>query len=271
MQGVALMVIDCHTHLSTFGHEGQPFGDVVGELLSSMRECGIAHSVVLPDSESGTCVSDLATTVELARAHSELSVLGTACIPALTAGVAAELDALASAGAIVGMKLYPGFEEFFPTDDGCLPIYEICLRHDLPVLFHSGETMGEPWREQYSHPTCIASLAERLPDLNIMVAHFAQPHILDCRDLLLTHSNVHADISGLAHPSVVKRCGAGAIRDVLLAVAAKAPAQLLFGTDWPICSVQDHIALVESLPIPSAEKAMVLSGNALRLFPLKLS
>lgn len=261
------LVIDCHTHISTCNREGETFEHTLGQMLASMRSVGVAHSFVMPDSEHGTCVSDLARTLELVRGHPELSVLGTACIPALTAHDIAELDNLACAERIVGMKLYPGFEEFYPNDEVCQSIYDICLRHDLPVLFHAGETMNEPWREQYNHPDAIAPLAKRLPDLKIVIAHFCQPHIEACRDLLLTCPNVHADISGLAARSVVNRCGKDEIDAVLLAVTSRDPGKLLFGTDWPLCSVSDHIALVESLPIADADKAMILSENALRLFP----
>ncbi len=142
-------IIDCHTHISTFNRKGQTFEATLASLLESMRSVGIYHSIVAPDSEHASCVSDLATTLMLTKGHPELSVLGTACIPTLTSDDVTELDRLASADLIVGMKLYPGFEEFFPNDDTCQPIYDICLRHGLPVLFHAGETMGQAWRERY--------------------------------------------------------------------------------------------------------------------------
>ena len=265
------VVVDCHTHLSTYGRQGETFARIRDHLLCSMRAYGAAHSLVLPDSEFGTCVSDLDTTLDLARDRPNLSVLGTACIPTLDGGMVAKLDSLAAAGRIVGVKLYPGFEEFYPNDEVCLPIYEVCLTHNMPVLFHAGETMDEPWRDRYNRPERVAELAERLPDLKVIIAHFCQPHIAVCRDALLTHPNLHADISGMAHPSVVDRCGREEIAGVLLEVASSDPGKLLFGTDWPLCDVGDHLGLVDSLPIPRADKSMILSGNALRLFPLKLA
>ena len=42
---------------------------------------------------------------------------------------------------------------------------------------------------------------------------------------------------------------------------------MLFGTDWPICNVTDHVHLVQSLAIADEHKEMILSGNASRLFP----
>ncbi len=53
------MIIDCHVHLSQFGHEGQSYAEIRDSLLSSMEQSGIAMSFVLADSEPNTLVSDL--------------------------------------------------------------------------------------------------------------------------------------------------------------------------------------------------------------------
>ena len=223
-----------------------------------------------PDSEPNTDVADLDGTHEVVRGYPPLLVLGTVCIPTIYPQIVGELDALAGAGDIIGIKLYPGFELFYPHDQRCLAVYELCIRHDMPVVFHSGETMGQPWREEYSHPREIAQMAERFPALRVIVAHFSQPHLAACRDLVLNHANVYADISGLAHPHVIACCGREAIARELGAVVAQQPEKVLFGTDWPICDVGAHLQLVASLPISDRAKNLILSGNAERVFALKL-
>jgi len=262
------MIIDCHTHLSQYNHPGQTFASIRDSLLSSMAQQGVDCSLVYPDSQPDTVVADLETTQRVVEGCPRLRMLGTIALPDSDPMVLGKLGQLASAGKIVGIKLYPGFELFYPDQPSCYPVYELCLKYDLTVVFHSGESMHEAWREEYNHPRRIAQVAEAFPKLRIVIAHFSQPHLTACRDVVLSNANVYADISGLAHPEVEECCGKATIRAVLEEVARNQPTKVLFGTDWPICDVRGHIALVESLTIPDATKARILSENAAAVFGL---
>jgi len=264
------MMIDCHTHLSRSNHPGQTFVSIRDSLLSSMARQGIDYSLVYPDSESDAGVADLETTRGVVEGNPKLRMLGTIALPDPDPGILGRLDQLALSGKIVGIKLYPGFELFSPDQSACYPVYELCLKHNLAVVFHSGESMHEEWREEYNHPRRIAQTADAFPRLRIVIAHFSQPHLMDCRDIILSKANVYADISGLADAEVEACCGKAAIRAVLEDVARGQPTKILFGTDWPICGVSDHIALVKSLAISDATKARILSENADAVFGLAL-
>jgi predicted TIM-barrel fold metal-dependent hydrolase len=178
------------------------------------------------------------------------------------------LDRLATERKIIGIKLFPGFEQFYPDEETCYPVYDICAKHHLPVLFHSGETMGEEWREAYNHPERIAKAAKAFPNVPMIIAHFSQPHLDSCREVILQQQNVYADISGLAHPEVEQICGKENILSVISDVANQLPEKILFGTDWPICDFSGHLELVNSLHIPQKTRQAILSDNARRVFSL---
>ena len=129
--------------------------------------------------------------------------------------------------------------------------------------------MGQAWREAYNHPREIAKVAERFPALRAVVAHFAQPHLAACRELLLSYPNVHADISGLADANVTRVCGKEAIACSLAAVAEAQPGKILFGTDWPVCDAREQLLLIHSLRISETSKALILAGNAAKVFGLE--
>jgi predicted TIM-barrel fold metal-dependent hydrolase len=262
------MIVDCHTHLSRFANAGKAFSQIRARLGLVMERLGIDLSLVYPDTEPGSDVSDLETSLSLVRDHPQLLLLGTASIPALEPSAIERLDLLADSGEIVGVKLYPGFELFYPSEERCYPVRELCVQHDLPVVFHSGQTMGEARREAFNHPSEIATVAKRWPALRIVIAHFAQPHLAACRGLVLGEPNVHADISGLAHADVVTVCGQAAIWDKVAKVVTQQPEKVLFGTDWPICAAQEHLHLVDSLPVSRAGKRLILGRNAARLLHL---
>ena len=263
------MVIDCHVHLCQVGHEGQTYAQIRDSLLSSMEQSGIDLSCVLADSEPDTPCSDLDATCKVVMGYPKLKILGSISplIPDMRP-VLDKLDALARQRAIIGIKLYPGFELFYPDDEPCHAIYELCVTHDMPVLYHSGETMGESWREAYNHPTEIAKVASRFPSLKIIIAHLAQPHLTDCRDVLLSYPNLYGDLSSLVYPEIVEFCGEENIHRVVQDIASKQPEKLLFGTDWPACDVDDHLQLVHSLDVPDDVQSMILSENARRIFGL---
>lgn len=264
------MVIDCHVHLSQYNHEGQTYAEIRDSLLSSMEQSGIALSFVLADSEPNTLVSDLDTTCEVVRGYPKLQMLGSLSPLIRDPGIVIEkLDALARDKVIIGIKLFPGFELFYPDDESCHAIYELCVTHNMPVLFHSGESMNEPWREKYNHPREIAKVASRFPPLKVIIAHFSQPHLTDCRDVILAYPNVHGDISGLAHSEVIELCGKENIHQVVQDVVSKQPRKVLFGTDWPICDVGDHLQFVSSLKVSGSAKSLILCENARRIFNLE--
>jgi predicted TIM-barrel fold metal-dependent hydrolase len=262
------MIIDSHVHLSTFTNEGLDFRAIRDRLLAQMSQLGIEAACVMPDSESGSAVADLDTVLELTAKEPHLRALGTAHLASLTPAHLDKLEELAAAGKISGLKLYPGFEEFYPADPECRPLYELCIRHDIPAVFHAGETLMQLWREEYNHPREIARVAERLPDLKIVIAHFAQPHLEVCRDVLRALPRVYADISSLAHPTVLQVCGRAYIQQILAETANNRPDALLFGTDWPVCDVPAHIDLVNSLLLSRELKDRIFSGNARELFHL---
>lgn len=101
------------------------------------------------------------------------------------------------------------------------------------------------------------------------MAHFSQPHLTECREIVLNNPNVYADIAGLAHPDVIRICGKGAILNILGDVTKQQPRKILFGTDWPICDVAEHLRLVSSLPVSEATKNLILAGNTERVFRVR--
>jgi len=53
----------------------------------------------------------------------------------------------------------------------------------------------------------------------------------------------------------------------MMAHSIVGPEHILFGSDEPL--IGNDTAVVESLPLPAADKAKILGGNAARIFRLK--
>ena len=49
------------------------------------------------------------------------------------------------------------------------------------------------------------------------------------------------------------------------------PDNLLYGTDWPISSMQSYLEFVDDLKIPPKDRRKILYENAARLFKLPIT
>ncbi|MPZ22977.1 MAG: amidohydrolase family protein, partial [Dehalococcoidia bacterium] len=72
-----------------------------------------------------------------------------------------------------GLKLYPPCG-YFPYDDVCLPFYEKSLELGVPVVIHTA-MVSWPMNGRFAHPTGVADVQSRYPDLEIIFAHSGYP------------------------------------------------------------------------------------------------
>jgi uncharacterized protein len=49
------------------------------------------------------------------------------------------------------------------------------------------------------------------------------------------------------------------------------PEKLLYGTDWPIASMESYLAFTEELKMPPRDRKLMMHENAIRLFRLPLA
>ncbi len=174
---------------------------------------------------------------------------------------------------IVGVKFYTGYQHFYPSDERCLPIYQLCQKYDVPVIFHSGDTLAgyvQNPKIKYSHPIHIDEVAADFPGLKIVIAHMGNPWLIDCAEVLYKNPNVYADISGLvigdelhtAYGEIMKR------RIKELVEYTSPEFKLIYGTDWPLCHMKQYIEFAENLELKKDDLEKLFSGNAKKVFKL---
>lgn len=271
------MIIDSHTHISTLPgtkfHE-KSFEFVLAALLKEMKASKVDHAITLPlpekDNQYGP---DVAKSVELMAKHKNITILGTADPLSMTKSVLEKLDYWFSKKMISGLKLYPGYYHYYPTDKICHPLYKLCLKYDVPVIFHSGDTFGvRPPRLKHCHPFIFDDLAVDFPDLKIIIAHLGNPWLTDTAELLYKNKNIYADVSGLFYGDWMPgtRYGnlmAEKIDELTIFASAK---KLLFGTDWPLAPMKDYIKFVGGLGFSKADLDLTMYKNAANLFKIKV-
>lgn len=97
-------------------------------------------------------------------------------------------------GNVKGLKIYPPCG-FSPSDKVCDALYEVCEKHDLPVLTHGCESSYN--EIQYGGPAYLIDMLKRHPRLRVVNAHLGWNQFFEgAVDLLKDFENVYSDISG---------------------------------------------------------------------------
>lgn len=94
-----------------------------------------------------------------------------------------------------GLFLHPSQQKFYPDEEWMYPIYELCIKYNKPIIFHSGMSVRPNTVSKYSYPLRFEEVACRYPNLKICLQHFGWPWIREVCMLLLKYKNVYTDTS----------------------------------------------------------------------------
>ncbi len=271
--------VDVHLHLSQWWHEIRRTGyraDLeysVRGLLGEMTRNGIDHGIVIQLHEAPSVRDGLAEARAIAaESDGRLHPVTTVDPTRGEEEVRAALALWETAPDLAGIKLYPGYQAFYPHDRRLDPVYEYAHRRNLPVLVHQGDTLEGRGLVKYARPLELDEVAGRFRDLRFVLCHLGNPWVNEGAEMVYKNENVYADTSGLlAHPSVpyFERMVRQA-RDVVYSaiVTVGRPDRILYGSDWPLEELAVAIEVVDQLDLPAPDREAILGGNARRLFGL---
>jgi predicted TIM-barrel fold metal-dependent hydrolase len=263
------MMIDSHLHLPSL-KEGKTLADSRKELLQELRKSRIDYAILIPDNTPVSEIGNLDEVLGLVEHDKNLFVMGTIDIQRDREPRMRKLDSLFRRRRIVAVKIFPGHDPIYPTDRRLVPVYELCIKYDLPIVIHTGASSRNPEPAKYNDPKHIVKVARQFPMLKIVIAHYFWPKVEYCYELTKPYANIYFDTSGLADDEVIGETGLDKIRKVLTLTLKQRPHSVVFGTDYAMCSIKKHVALIESLAISTECKERVFSKNSILLFKLRL-
>jgi uncharacterized protein len=171
---------------------------------------------------------------------------------------------------LVAIKLYPGYQSFYPHDARLHPVYEYAHKAGIPVMIHQGDTLDPNGHVKYARPLEVDEVAVRFRDVRFVLCHLGNPWVEELAEVVYKNSNVYTDTSGLlANPGVpyFREMLLRAQRRLTNAIAAIGDARrVLYGSDWPLESIETAVGLIEGLDLPSEDKDRILGENARELF-----
>jgi hypothetical protein len=180
---------------------------------------------------------------------------------------------------IIGIKLYSGYQHFYPSDKSVYPIAKLCAKYNKPLIFHSGSTYPTKNNTvylKYSQPAPIDELATLFPETKIIIAHLGFPFLLETANIVSKNHNVFADISGTIddHDSRadLKKLTIQYIKDLqrVFSYFPDVKSKLLFGTDYggentTLKQVIPYIKVTKKI-FNKKERENVFNGLANKLF-----
>ena len=179
-----------------------------------------------------------------------------------------ELERSVTELGLVGLKLHPVRQAFFPNDTQFYPLYEKATEMQVPVLFHSGYAgvgSGSPggagFKLKYAAPIpSIDDVAADFPQLTIIMAHPGWPWTEEQIAVSLHKTNVFLDLSGWAPPYIPE--------PLIKEVNTRLQDKVLFGSDYPYIQPDRWFREFEALAIRDEVRPKVLLDNARRLLKL---
>jgi len=267
------VIIDCHTHLNNY-HEDKvrDIDACLDQLEQDMADSGTDAAFVLTSYKVTPHRPSTAAVVEKIRDRANIfAVAGISYLHYKQRDLREVADFLES-GLVKGLKMYPGYEPFYPHDGRCKVIYDLAREFDVPVMFHSGDTYSPTGKVRYSHPLHIDDVAVDNPGMKIVICHIGNPWIRDCMEVVYKNEHVYADISGLTLGDFSDRFEKYMLDQVReLITYAGEPKYLLYGTDWPIATMKSYRKFVKTLDISEEERELIMWKNAADLFKIDVS
>jgi uncharacterized protein len=264
------MIIDVHTHLNNYDEASPtPLAKRFDELQESIAFNKVDCALILTSYKVDEHRPSTKEVIELTQDHDNLHVVAGVSFLNYKERDLRELSDYLKDGLIKALKLYPGYEPFYPHDRRCQVLYDLAMEYDVPVMIHTGDTYTPKGKLRFAHPLHVDDVAVDNPALRLLICHVGNPWIRDCMEVVYKNKNVVADISGLVlgdFTSRFEKFMVGQLKDMIL--YAGEPRYLLYGTDWPICRMRTYLKFVRELKLPPDQEEDLLWRNANRFFKL---
>lgn len=272
-------IIDCHVHLNKYDRiKSQTKKSVLLEnrldaLLQSMDSNNVDYSIVISsyrvdaNRPSASQIIDVANKNENIR--NRIGIVTGFTIDNHTDEDLKQYRTWLKDRLIIGIKLYCGYEHYYPYDERYQKVYDTCMEYGVPVMIHTGDAYSSTAKLRYAHPLNVDDIAVDNPELRIVMCHLGNPWIADCQEILYKNRNVYSDISGLVVgdfnlPSATRYVSQ--INDLLNYVGN--PHRLLYGSDWPISNMSSYLAFVRKLELDEDSYDLMMSRNTKYIFRL---
>ncbi|MBC8387374.1 MAG: amidohydrolase [Actinobacteria bacterium] len=164
-----------------------------------------------------------------------------------------------------GLKLDPSIQYFYPNDfcnKSLIEIYKKCEKENIPITFHSGLSFIKESVMKYSYPLLFEEVAQRFPKLNIIIAHFGWPWVLETTALSIKYSNIFIDTSCLyaeKPKDFINYVFNGQIREGFIENSLRY--KVIFGSNHPRIEILKMVEAMRSLKLLDKTFDLIFDKN----------
>lgn len=156
-----------------------------------------------------------------------------------------------------GVKLHPDIQNFKVDDPKVLKIFELCEKHNLPVLLHTGD-----FRFDNSNPDRVSTILEKFPNLTVIGAHFGGWSVWEeATEKLAKYKNFYVDTC-----SSFYALEKDTAKKLIHTYGAD---KVIFGTDFPMWGQKEELEYLFSLGLNEKELEDILYNNIFKALKIE--
>ncbi|THF77123.1 amidohydrolase family protein [Cohnella fermenti] len=134
---------------------------------------------------------------------------------------------------LVGLKLAPIYQKFYPDRPEYFPLYAKAAELKIPILWHQGTSFVSEGFLDASRPAMLDPIARAFPELKMVIAHLGHPWHGECVSVIRKNPNVYADMSALS-PRPWQFYNA-----MMNVTEYRVAHKVLFGSDYPFFTAEE--------------------------------
>lgn len=142
-----------------------------------------------------------------------------------------------------GVKFGPIYNGVSLLDPRLERVYQYLVKHNLPLTMHMGTTYGANAPVQYGRPLDVDTIANRYPDLKMVMAHMGHPWYEECIVVARKNPNVYCEVSALYYRPWQYWNILICAQEYTIANRNK----IFWGTDFPFTTVADSVAGIQNV------------------------
>jgi uncharacterized protein len=265
------MIIDCHIHINQYEllEKVPSLEDRLKMLQTEMISNNVDYALILSSYMINEERPSTWQIIEAIKKYDNLGVVAGFTISNHNDDDLKNYRKWIKDGLIKGLKIYAGYEHYYPYDERYQKVYDTCVEFGIPVMIHTGDTFSEKAKLRYARPLNLDEVAVDNPELKIVMCHLGNPWIQDAQEVIYKNKNVYADISGLVvgnFDHYFERMMRDRVAELIN--YAGEPKYLMYGTDWPISSMDSYLNFVVKLKIKNEFRDLLMYKNAKELFKI---
>lgn len=166
-----------------------------------------------------------------------------------------EIEKYVLNGPCSGVAIEPGFNRrgpLYADDEQFYFIYDACEKNDIPLYLNFGGFIGPDYT--YTDPDRLIQIVRTFPNLKMMIAHAAYPHILKIIHLAVANPNIYVlpDMYGFDIPggNMYIKAANTMLKD-----------QIVFGSAYPIFDIKSAADYYMNCGLDEAVLPKIMAEN----------